>query len=380
MSTAEKGVIRIIDKPAELAALRDPWNELAGEGRAHLPFLSFDWFDVWLKHFLEQDRLLVVLLYTDGRLSAIAPCVLRAGRFKRTRVRRIELMGNAYSPFRYFVLGAGSRETYVGRLALILSAMSKAEVSWDMMEFSGLPEENGLFAVVKEALVAAKLRPMEYDDFGDWYVDNIGVTGDEYLAALPGKIRKDIAYCRRRLEKLGRLEFRLIENREAVQAHMQMYYDVYAKSWQKTERVGPTFHRDLAHAAASQGWLRLGFLFLDGIPISSQFWIACRKTSYILKTIYDQSFKKYSPGKLLTAEMMKYAIDVDNVTSVDYVQGDEPYKRDWTPMRRQRKGLRVFNNNIKGRCLGLLMREILPFLNKQDVFQRPKRLIKRVLS
>jgi len=55
--------------------------------------------------------------------------------------------------------------------------------------------------------------------------------------------------------------------------------------------------------------------------------------------------------------MMKYVIDMDGVNIVDYVQGDEAYKEDWTPKRRERCGVLIFNNNIKGKYSGLLDQE-----------------------
>jgi CelD/BcsL family acetyltransferase involved in cellulose biosynthesis len=161
-----------------------------------------------------------------------------------------------------------------------------------------------------------------------------------------------------------------------IDHHMDLYYAVYAKSWQEREGIGPHFHRDLAKMAARSGWLRLGFLYFGGSPIASQFWISSNGCAFILKTVYDQRYKKYSPGKILTSEMMKHAIDVDKVRSIDYVQGDEPYKEDWTPKRRERKGLLAFNNNMKGKYLELLTNIIQPVVNKNQYLWRVKGIIK----
>ena len=103
--------------------------------------------------------------------------------------------------------------------------------------------------------------------------------------------------------------------------------------------------------------------------------MTCSNNSFILKTVYDQDYKKYSPGKILTAEMMKYVIDIDKVKTVDYVQGDESYKRDWTPKRRERKGMLIFNNNIKAQYLALLNNRILPAFNKYEYLKKIKGVI-----
>jgi CelD/BcsL family acetyltransferase involved in cellulose biosynthesis len=196
---------------------------------------------------------------------------------------------------------------------------------------------------------------------------------------LPNKVRKDILYCKRRLQNMGNLNFKLIIDRESVDYYMNLYYEVYSRSWQKNERIGPNFHRDFAQIASKQNWLRLGFLMFNDCPISSQFWILSNGTAFILKTTYDQNYKKYSPGKVLTMEMIRHIITGDNVRVIDYIHGDEPYKQDWTPKRRERKGLHLYNNNLKGRYLTFLNNGVLPILNKHKYLKRAKEAVANYL-
>jgi CelD/BcsL family acetyltransferase involved in cellulose biosynthesis len=177
---------------------------------------------------------------------------------------------------------------------------------------------------------------------------------------------------------MGNLEFKLIKRSPSLEHHIDLYYQVYGKSWQEQEGIGPNFHRDLAKMASRNDWLRLGFLLLNDSPIATQFWISCQNYSYILKTVYDQAYRKYSPGKILTSDMIKYALDIDKVRVIDYVQGDEPYKKDWTPKRRERKGLVVFNNNTKGRYLTLLTNRIEPLAKRVKFFQKAKEIARTV--
>ena len=111
--------------------------------------------------------------------------------------------------------------------------------------------------------------------------------------------------------------------------------------------MDPSFHRDLAKIASCNGWLRLGFLFLDKTPIAAQLWLVCKDIAYIVKLSYDEKYKKLIPGIILSSKMMKHVIDCDKVKQIDYLIGDEPYKKDWTPSRRQRNGMLFFKNNFK---------------------------------
>jgi CelD/BcsL family acetyltransferase involved in cellulose biosynthesis len=55
---------------------------------------------------------------------------------------------------------------------------------------------------------------------------------------------------------------------------------------------------------------------------------------------YDEAFAEYAPGTLLTSHLMEYVIDQDHVTEVDYLIGDDAYKKDWMSCRRGALGSR----------------------------------------
>ena len=46
---------------------------------------------------------------------------------------------------------------------------------------------------------------------------------------------------------------------------------------------------------------------------------------------------------VLTAALMKHVMDEDRVSEVDYLSGDDAYKRDWMAQRRERVGLVAFD-------------------------------------
>jgi len=116
----------------------------------------------------------------------------------------------------------------------------------------------------------------------------------------------------------------------------------------------------------------LGFLFLNDVVISSQYWIVCDKTAYILKTVYDQNQNKFSPGKVLTLLMINHVIDVDKVMQIDFLHGDDPYKKDWVPKCRNRRGIIIFNKTLKGRILPNLLIGILPLIDRSTLLKAIK--------
>jgi len=368
--------IRKVTELSEFEKLGELWDTLANQQGVYKPFLCFDWFKIWLDHFLRDQKLLILLVHKQNELCTIAPCLIKEKHWGGINVRKIELIGNAYSPFRYFLFNGLNEGETQRSISYILRFLLKEYRNWDMVDLSGIPEEDNWFDLLRVTIKEGGLKYEESVCYGDWYLDGIDCSGDEYLNRLPDKIRKDVSYCKRRLQKMGQYEFRLIRGDERIDYYMDLYYGVYAKSWQEREGIGPSFHRDLAKISAKHHWLRLGFLLLNDYPIASQFWISWKGTAFILKTVYDQDFKKYSPGKILTSEMAKFAIDFDKVKTIDYVQGDEGYKQDWTPKRRERKGVVVFNNSIKGKSLELLSNRIRPMVNRNTYLRKAKAIIK----
>jgi CelD/BcsL family acetyltransferase involved in cellulose biosynthesis len=118
--------------------------------------------------------------------------------------------------------------------------------------------------------------------------------------------------------------------------------------------------------AAEKQCLKFGFLFFNNSPIATLFAIISNNTAYLMEVVYDSEFDGFSPGEIIHGEFIKYLIDVDKITEVDALRGDEPYKKSWTPERRERRGIMIFNKNLKGRFLSFLLAEILPVVEKNQ--------------
>ena len=104
--------------------------------------------------------------------------------------------------------------------------------------------------------------------------------------------------------------------------------------------------------ASKSGWLRLGIAWLDRKPIAAQVWIVANGKADIYKVAYDEAFKDYSPGTVLTARLLQHVIERDGVHEVDYLIGDDPYKKTWMSDRRERWGVVAYNPATLAGALG----------------------------
>ncbi len=209
-----------------------------------------------------------------------------------------------------------------------------------VLQFGPMDTASPGYAVLAGGLRAAGYRVEDHAAHGNWYLP---VQGDwaHYLASLSSKMRSNIKRMGKKLDELG-ARTEIVSAPEDVDRAVDAYEAVYAKSWKRTEPV-TSFIRGLAHTCAEAGWLRLGLVWLDGEPVAAQFWIVSDGRAAIYKVAYDEQHKALSPGTVLTAQMMRMAIETERVGEVDYLVGDDAYKRLWMTHRRERRGLVAYD-------------------------------------
>ncbi|WP_304511757.1 GNAT family N-acetyltransferase [Desulfobacula sp.] len=376
----EEFSIRVVRNLGEFGELKNTWNSLTENYESYLPWLNFDWFELCLKYFLNDNKLFILLLYKADSVVAIAPFVIKKEVLKGVfKTIKIELIGNVYSPIRNFIFGDSSDEDKIVFISKIICYFCDVYKDWDIIEFDKIPEENNVFDMFTHVVYRSALKHRTCFCSGNWYLDGITYTFDKYFENLPRKLQKDIQYCRRRLVKMGDLRFQMKLDDNSLDHYLDIYDEVRKKSWKAPEK-DKVFIREFTKIAAEKGFLRLAFLFYENDPIASQKWIVCHKNAYILDVLHDENYRKYSPGKILSSEISKYVIDYDKVNEIDFMGGDDPYKKDWTPNRRERKGITVFNNTIRGQSLAFLMTKVLPVIEKNQYLLSAKNKISGYLK
>lgn len=175
-----------------------------------------------------------------------------------------------------------------------------------------------------------------YACFGNYYLDCEKLTYGRYLEQRPSQLRNTLT--RKGKQFKGQLEIVTEWDERAVQA----YEEIYAQSWKQPEPY-PQFVPGWMKVCAENGWLRLGIAWLEGVPIAAQFWWVRDGVASIFKLAYREDYAKMSAGSLLSACLFEHVIDRDDVYEVDYLTGDDAYKRAWMESRRERVGLLACN-------------------------------------
>lgn len=332
--------------PAELP---ERYLALLGEAEAE----SFDSGALWYENYIRtvpggDPGVRLYAADPAGASPVLLPLRVAAGPLGQ----RIESLANYYTAL-YSPLPAG-RESLSG-LKAIVEALTRDCRPAVAMRFSPMdpqaPAYRGLMAALKEAGWA----PFPFFCFGNWYLP-VRESWDSYLEKRDGTLRSTLKRMGKAFAAAGgRLE--LVAGGAALEEGIRAYEQVYAASWKPAEPY-PQFVAGLARSCAGRGWLRLGIARLGATPVAAQIWIVAHGKASIYKLAYHQAYMKYSPGTLLTAFLMRHAFEADGVAEVDYLIGDDPYKRSWMSHRRERWGIVAYNPRTVPGAL-LLAREVL---------------------
>jgi len=224
-------------------------------------------------------------------------------------------------------------------LAPLLRALRR-RLGAGVLQFGPMDPHDPAYDTLRTSLLRAGLPTLRYFAHGNRYQ---AVSGDwpTYFEGREGALRSTIKRNRKKFDAAGgRLELVLPGGR--LDAAVQAYEQVYARSWKKPE-PHPQFMPGLIRLCAQRGWLRLGIAWVGEQPVAAQVWIVANERAEIYKLAYDEAFKAYAPGTLLTVMLMQHVFEVDHVREVDYLIGDDAYKTQWVSQRRERWGLVAFD-------------------------------------
>jgi CelD/BcsL family acetyltransferase involved in cellulose biosynthesis len=280
-----------------------------------------------------HDGLRWYALRRDGKVAAVLPLRAEPARMGW----RLNSLSNFYTTLYEPVLAPGLK---AASLLPLLAALRAEFRGLGSLMLTPMAPNSHAYLVLMEALGMDRWFPFEFFAFGNWY-EPVRGTWQDYLAARKGNLRSTIKRMGKKFAAEGGV-LEVVTSPEAVPKAIAAYEQVYAASWKKPEPF-PGFMPGLLQACAEKGILRLGLAWLDGAPVAAQAWIVAHGRAEIYKVAYDEQFKAFAPGTLLTATLMQHVMEVDGVTEVDYLIGDDHYKRNWMSERRERWGIVAYN-------------------------------------
>ncbi len=320
--------------------MKQEWNTLAAQFTS--PFLRHEWFEVCLDTLYPQGvSPRIVAVYSGNRLRAVAPliCVRRAG------VRQLQVAGAdmIHEPCGFL---------YDSEAALLelFHAVFEQGTSLALSRFNVKAQET---EILRERWSKGRFR-----------IDSRGAsslrvplksTWKEFEASMSSGRRSDLRGYRRRAERLGEVEFEVVEPEAGtLTRHLEEFYRVEASGWKRREGSAILcqphtlrFYTDYARSAAEAGMLRLFFLRIGGKTIAARMAVEHSNRLWDLRLGFDETFRRCAPGVLLTHETLRYAVE-GGLDAYEFLGRAEAWERHWPCEEEQYASMRVYPLSLEG--------------------------------
>jgi hypothetical protein len=318
-------------------------------------FSSYAWFDNLVRNSLRIEhamRFFGLEGESDGAVYALAPMCFSSSAQRWFAPSKLVAASNYYSSLFHLIQDDADPSANENINHLIRGIIDDTP-QWDCVDLHPMAVDTVQFASIEQAFRDAGASTQRYFCFGNWYLKVDGRSFQEYLNSVPSRLRNTIERKSRQLEKSHGLNIKLVQTEAECDVALAAFERVYLSSWKQPE-AHPLFISGLMQTCARQGCLRVGIAYINDQAVAAQLWIVYRGVASIYKLAYDEQFATYSIGSILTAHMMRHVIDIDHVKEVDYLTGDDEYKKDWMSDRRERWGVMAFNQaTLKGKLTGL---------------------------
>lgn len=286
-------------------------------------FFSKPWFDNLIEHGLDEDQsIFLACVVENKRLLALLPLEPQCGNHYHS-------LKHLYTSLSTLLLAENNKQEIV---ECLVAGLTKLPL--EFLQLDPVADDDANVKLLQETLESNGYSCQRYFKFYNWLHRTEGQTFADYMAARPSRVRNTVDRKMRKLKRDHGYTIRLFRDKNLHQGIVD-YNSVYTASW-KAEEQFVEFIEGLADKFARNNWLRLAVLYIGDVPAAAQFWFVSNGKASIFKLVYDQFWKKYSPGTILTAYLMRRVIKVDQVDEIDFLTGNDAYKQEWMSLRRER--------------------------------------------
>ncbi len=346
----------------EFSDVSDPelvsaWRSLEAAGACPSLFVSRAWVGVWSRRFAGDSVPTILVGYDGGVPVGLAPLF-------RGRKGLTELPVNFLSLRAEFLLVEERGEDFVP------AALRHLRRDGRSLFLRNLPKDSASLRALAGCSRSAGYLRGEFTSRVTPYVDTSG-RWEDYLAGVP---RKRVVRWERRIRKLERQGDMRITRYDAstdVDRLVEGIIDVDSRSWRDEQGTSirgrglDAFYRELCRVLADEGWFKPFWLEHEGRMTAFVLGAVHGGAYYALKTAYDDSYAKLSPGTCLFYEAISDAFRT-GLARVDFLGESARWKEEWATGHRAHVNVRLHPMGVAGlvkhladSCVRPLARKIL---------------------
>jgi CelD/BcsL family acetyltransferase involved in cellulose biosynthesis len=352
-------------------AVAGAWDDLLERSRDPEIFLTHAWMRSWWEIYGGEGgrQLLVLLVHDREELIGLAPFQVRpVSGLGPARLRRLEFLGTGEdeadevcSDF-LDVIAAAGREDDVCRA--VWQYLSRADsgvggVVWDEAWFQKVLATSRLLRLLAPR-VRGSGRALDSAPAGErYYVPLDGGSFEDYLRGLSSQRRKRIFYYRRKLEREGGIEERLVSGADDIRIFLQetarlnrLRRNSQGKPSAFSSAKFRRFQALVAPRLWQRGWLDLRLWLKDGRCVAALYAFVYARVIYYYQSGWDTAaFGNVSPGLVFLSQAIESGFAQRQRRFDFLVGGDGSYKQDYECRTEPVCDLRVYNNTWTGQLV-----------------------------
>lgn len=308
--------IRIYDRFEDIPLSREEWNSLVGRSRTNTIFQTHEWVSTWWNALGHTYRLHCMIMDDGQEIRGVAPMMSRL-----IAPRDWLFLADANSDYCDFPTAGNN----YGMLESMLRHLMEYRPDWRSLSLRNIPEDSVSLACLQTLCEKYRLP----------YRLSKRIVAPEIVFLKDATAYKHKYSVRRhcnRLEKLGRLEFKVIRDPQDIPGMLEILFrDHITRFREKGEHslFETQCHRDfythLAQELTNTGWLNFSCLTLDDTPLAVHFGFEYNGTLTWYKPAFDLAYRNYSPGTVLIKYLIDYAQD-RRLKILDFTIGNERFK------------------------------------------------------
>lgn len=330
----------------DLGEIKSLWDSIVKTNNLSL-FQSYDWNYLWCKYVLEsnKDSKLNIILVQDGNGDPIAIIPLFSTKPIGPFLKINHFLGHRMSYHNDVLLVESDNKGLINDLIdILIKQMSMNE----MLHFRHLSSHSSF----TQTLIEKKLAQVQCSRV---YVEK-DLNNAEPESRLRGGTRKSFRKRKKRLFRDYSCEFVYINGEQflegferLIELHLRRFE--HAKSSSLLTGQNLEFLKEALFHFNKQDKTQILELRADGHVIASQLAVYDVNHCFLINCGFDPEFSKYSPLRILLAEIMQDAFINRDCDLVDFGPGYEDYKYDWMPSIDKNYFACVGNESIYGRMM-----------------------------
>lgn len=290
-------------------------------------------FECYVSQVSEQSKI-IHARSTDGRNQVLMPLQLK---WHSSNFSVLESMDNYYSVDYRPICTTRESHKLINPLVSHMLQLVAPKQLWLRALDPSAPETNAIMCALKDSGWHVYTSTHQVN-----WVHTLTGSYEHYIASRSGRVRNTLKRKSAKMMAMPGMVFTVHTGDDDLDQALDAYNEIYERSW-KVPEPHPDFVPQLIRAQANRGQLRLGILRQNNTPVAAQFWIVKQQTGFIYKLAHDKAFDKHSPGTVLLAQMIRHTMKHDHVERLDFLSGDDAYKRDWMTERRVKIQIRAYN-------------------------------------